>query len=432
LFGFEAECQVLGRPVITDFDRTLRIYGELAVRVGLNLQPNQRLLIIGPLASGGASLEAAPLIRHIGASAYDAGARLVETMWGDEALQLTRFKRAPRDSFSEASAWLPKALVEHVEAGHAVLSVYANDPDLLKDEAPELVSAVQQSISRAVMPFRELISRNETNWTVIAAAGSGWAAKMFPLMPPANQISSLWDAIASFCRLDRPDPVAAWEAHLQALAARSEHLNRRQYRALKYAGPGTDLTIGLPSGHVWVSGRSASRSGITFTANLPTEEVFTMPHKDLVDGTITSSKPLSYGGTLIEGFSLRFAEGRVVNVTARRGEAVLRQLIDTDSGAGRLGEVALVPHSSPISQSGLLFYNTLFDENAASHVALGTAYKFTLAGGDAMSDEEFERAGGNRSVVHVDFMVGSAELDIDGVLPTGTAEPIVRSGEWVT
>jgi aminopeptidase len=417
--------------VITDFDRTLRIYGELAVRVGLNLQPNQRLLIIGPLASGGTSLEAAPLIRHIAASAYDAGARLVETMWGDEALQLTRFKRAPRDSFSEASAWLSKALVEHVEAGHAVLSVYANDPDLLKDEAPELVSAVQQSISRAVVPFRELISRNETNWTVIAAAGSGWAAKVFPLVPPAHQISSLWDAIASFCRLDRPDPVAAWEAHLQALAARSEHLNRRQYRALKYAGPGTDLMIGLPSGHVWVSGRSASRTGITFTANLPTEEVFTMPHKDLVDGTITASKPLSYGGTLIEGFSLRFAEGRVVNVTARRGEAVLRQLIDTDSGAGRLGEVALVPHNSPISQSGLLFYNTLFDENAASHVALGTAYKFTLAGGDAMSDEDFERAGGNRSAVHVDFMVGSAELDIDGLLPNGTADPIVRSGEWV-
>jgi aminopeptidase len=431
LFGFGAEFQVLGRRVITDFDRTLRIYGELAVRVGLNLQPNQRLLIIGPLASGGASLEAAPLIRHIAASAYDAGARLVETMWGDEALQLTRFKRAPRDSFSEASAWLPKALVEHVEAGHAVLSVYANDPDLLKDEKPELVSAVQQSISRAVVPFRELISRNETNWTVIAAAGSGWAAKVFPLVPPAHQISSLWDAIASFCRLDRPDPVAAWEAHLQALAARSEHLNRRQYRSLKYAGPGTDLMIGLPSGHVWVSGRSASRTGITFTANLPTEEVFTMPHKDLVDGTITASKPLSYGGTLIEGFSLRFAEGRVVNVTARRGEAVLRQLIETDPGAGRLGEVALVPHNSPISQSGLLFYNTLFDENAASHVALGTAYKFTLAGGDAMSDEDFERAGGNRSAAHVDFMVGSAELDIDGLLPNGTAEPIVRSGEWV-
>ncbi len=417
--------------VNTDFDRTLHIYGELAVRVGLNLQPNQRLLIIGPLASGGASLEAAPLIRQIAASAYDAGARLVETMWGDEALQLTRFKRAPRDSFGEASAWLPKALVAHVEAGHAVLSVYANDPDLLKDEPSELVGTVQQAISRAVVPFRELISRNETNWTVIAAAGSGWASKVFPLVPREHQVSSLWEAIATLCRLDRPDPVAAWEAHLQGLAARSEHLNRRQYRALKYTGPGTDLTIGLPSGHLWVSGRSASRSGITFTANLPTEEVFTMPHKDRVDGTITSSKPLSYGGTMIEGFSLRFAEGRVVSLAARRGETVLRQLVDTDAGAGRLGEVALVPHSSPISQSGLLFYNTLFDENAASHVALGTAYKFTLDGGEAMSDEVFERAGGNRSAVHVDFMVGSAELDVDGLLPNGTAEPILRSGEWV-
>ena len=407
-------------------------YGELAVRVGLNLQPHQRLLIIGPLASGGASLEAAPLIRCIAASAYKAGARLVETLWGDEALQVVRFRHAPRDSFSELSAWLPQALASHAEAGHAVLSVYANDPDLLKDEPPELVGTVQQTVSRGVRPFRELISRNQTNWSVIAAAGAGWATKVFPDLPPELRVERLWDAIGRLCRLDRPDPVAAWEAHLALLGARSEDLNRRQYAALKYTGPGTDLTIGLPDRHVWVSGRSTSRSGITFTANLPTEEVFTMPHKDRVDGIVTSTKPLSYGGTMIEDFSLRFEAGRVVQVTAARGEAVLRQLVDTDPGAGRLGEVALVPYSSPISSSGLLFYNTLFDENAASHVALGTAYKFTLRDGDGMSNEDFERAGGNQSAVHVDFMIGSARLDLDGVRQDGTTEPIMRQGEWVT
>jgi aminopeptidase len=415
-----------------DHEQRLRTYAELTVKVGLNLQPRQRLLIIGPLANGGASLEAAPLIRHIAASAYQAGAQFVETIWGDEALQLSRFAHAPRDSFAEYSSWLPRALVEHVDDGHAMLSVYANDPDLLKGQPAELVSAVEQATSRGVSPFRERISRNQTNWAVVAAAGSRWAARVFPQVGPAQQIAQLWDVIGRLCRLDQPDPFAAWKRHLAALTARSDYLNRKQYAALKYDGPGIDLTIGLPAGHLWVSGQSVSQSGVTFTANLPTEEVFTMPHKDHVDGVVRSSKPLSYGGTLIEGFSLRFEHGRIVDVQAESGEAVLRTLIETDPGARRLGEVALVPHGSPISQSGVLFYNTLFDENAASHVALGAAYKFTLRGGEAMSNEEFEAAGGNRSATHVDFMIGSGALAIDGVRSDGATEPLMRAGEWVT
>jgi len=411
-------------------DRQLQAYGELAVRVGLNLRAGQRLLIIGPLASGGVSLEAAPLVRRIAASAYQAGASLVETIWGDEVIQMTRFRHAPSNSFGEFSTWLPKALVEHAEAGHAIISVYANDPDQLKDEPPELVSAVQQAVSKSVRPFRELISRNQTNWTVVAAAGAGWAARVFPDLPASEQASRLWDAIGRLCRLDRPDPVAAWEEHLEALAKRRDFLNAKRYASLRYTAPGTDLTIGLAEGHLWVAGRSESRGGITFAPNLPTEEVFTMPHKDRVDGVVRSSKPLSYGGTVIEDFSLTFEAGRVTKVTAARGDAVLRQLVDTDAGAGRLGEVALVPHSSPVAQSGLLFYNTLFDENAASHVALGSAYKFTLGGGESMTDEAFERAGGNRSGVHVDFMIGSNALDIDGVMANGSTEPLMRRGEW--
>jgi aminopeptidase len=418
--------------VIADLGRTLQIYAELTVKVGLNLQPGQRLLVIGPLANGGVSLVAAPRVRCIAASAYRAGAPLVETLWGDEPLLLTRFQNAPRDSFSQFSTWLPRVLVEHVEAGHAVLSVYANDPDLLKSESPDLVSALQQAASFSIRPFRELISGNQTNWTVIAGAGANWAARVFPRSPAEQQVGRLWEAIGRLCRLNQPDPIAAWNAHLAALAARSDYLNLKRFDALKYCGPGTDLTLGLPAGHVWVSGRSASRSGIPFTANLPTEEVFTIAHKDRVDGTVRSTKPLSYGGTLIEGFSLRFAGGRVTGLDADRGESVLRQLVETDEGAGRLGEVALVPHSSPISQSDLLFYNTLFDENAASHVALGSAYKFTLGGGDAMNDEQFERAGGNRSAIHVDFMIGSGELDVDGIRKDGTSEPLMRRGEWAT
>jgi aminopeptidase len=415
----------------TDFERMLRTYAELTVKVGLNLQPHQRLLIIGPVANGGCALEAAPLVRQITAAAYDAGARLVETLWGDEALLGARLTHAAKDSFDEFSAWLPDALVQHVEAGHAVLSIYANDPDQLKDYPPELVATVQQATARRVRPFREHISRNQTNWGVVAAAAGSWAARVFPDLAPPQQIEALWGAIERLCRLDQPDPIAAWETHLAALAARTDQLNAKHYTALRYTGPGTALTIGLPDGHVWVGGRSTSASGIRFAPNLPTEEVFTMPHKDRVDGTVRSTKPLSYGGTLIEGFSLTFAEGRVIDVQAEKGEAVLRRLVKMDSGAARLGELALVPHNSPVAQTGVLFYNTLFDENAASHVALGAAYKFTLRGGEAMSDEDFERAGGNHSATHVDFMIGSPALDVDGVLADGSVEPVMRRGDWV-
>ena len=415
----------------TDRERMLRAYADLTVRIGLNLQPTQRLLIIGPIANGGAALDAAPLVREIAASAYRAGARLVETLWGDEALLAARLRHAPRDSFEEVSAWLADALVQHVSGGHAVLSVYANDPDQLKDAPQDLVGAVQQATARSIRPFRERISRNQTNWAVVAASAASWARRVFPDVEPAQQVDRLWSAIATLCRLDCPDPIAAWERHLADLAARTDRLNAKQYSALTYAGPGTSLTIGLPPAHVWVGGRSASSAGIRFAPNLPTEEVFTMPHKDRVDGVVRSTKPLSYGGTLIENFSLRFERGRVVEVKAEKNQGVLQRLVDMDAGAARLGEVALVSESSPVAKTGLLFYNTLFDENAASHIALGAAYKFTLQGGEAMSDEAFEQAGGNRSAAHVDFMIGSAELDVDGVLPSGASEPVLRKGEWI-
>jgi aminopeptidase len=413
-----------------DFERKLQLYAELAVKVALNVQPGQRVMIIGPLANGGASLEAAPLAREIAAAAYRAGSPLVETIYGDEIQQSIRFKHAARESFGTFSSWLPGALSEHVRAGHAVLSISANDPDLLQAEPPDLVSALLQATAREMRPFREQVSRNDTNWAVVAAASSGWAEKIYPGLPTSDAVARLWEAIARMCRLDTPDPLAAWEAHLGNLAARSEYLNSKRYSALKYTGPGTDLTLGLPDGHIWVSGRSASRAGVPFTANLPTEEVFTIAHKDRVEGTVRASKPLSYGSTLIDGFTVTFERGRIVKMTAEKNADTLQRLLDTDEGARRLGEVALVPHSSPISQSGLLYYNTLFDENAASHVALGNAYKFTLKGGNDMSDAEFEKAGGNRSGVHVDFMIGSGDLDVDGVLPNGSVEPLMRKGEW--
>jgi aminopeptidase len=412
-------------------DPTLDAYADLAVRVALNLQPGQRLLIIGPLVNGGVSLEAAPLVRRVAARAYDAGAELVEALWGDEALALARFRHARPDTLSQFSRWLPKALEEHAQAGHAVLSIYANDPDLLQHEPSERVGALQQAVSRGVMPFRDLVSRNHFNWATIAAPSAAWARKVFPDVPEAQRIERLWEAIGRMCRLDCDDPVQAWAQHVQALAERSALLNSRRFTALKYAGPGTDFTVGLPAGHIWVSGASTSRGGIRFVPNLPTEEVFTIADRNRADGTVRATKPLSHGGSLIEDFTLRFEAGRVVSFSAARGENVLRQMLETDAAAGRLGEVALVPQSSPVAASNVLFYNTLFDENAASHVALGTAYKFTLQGAETMTDEQFQRAGGNTSAIHVDFMIGSSRLDVDGVRPDGRTEPLMREGEWV-
>ncbi len=413
-----------------DLDRTLALYGELAVRIGANLRAGQRLLITGPLANGGASLEAAPLVRCITESAYKAGAELVETMWGDEGMQLARFRHAAPDSFGQFSAWFPRALAEHVEAGNAIISVWANDPDLLRNQPTDQLNALQRAVSAGVQRFREVLSRNGTNWSIVAAPSVGWADRVFPDLPTEQRVTALWLAIAKLVRLDQPDPIAAWQTHLSQLAARRDFLNDRRYSALRYRGPGTDLTIGLVDGHKWKAGSATSGNGIVFTANLPTEEVFTMPHRERVHGTVRSTKPLSYAGTLIENFSITFEAGRAVAVTAERGEAVLKDLVATDEGSCRLGEVALVPHNSPVAQSGVLFYNTLFDENAASHVAFGSAYKFTIKDGEAMTDEQFEAAGGNRSATHVDFMIGSAELEVDGVRADGTAEPLLRNGDW--
>ncbi len=412
------------------FEKKLQQYADAAVRAGLNLQPGQRLMIIGPRTTGGVSPEAAPLVRAIVRSAYRAGAPLVEVLWGDEAAQLIRFEDAPPESFSQFSAWQPKALIEHIAGGHALLSVYANDPDLFAGLPSDRVTELQQASSRALQPFSDHIGKNSTNWLVVCGAAERWAAKVFPGVEPATATARLWEAIFAMSRLGDDDAATAWSHHLDALAHRSAMLNDKRYRALKYRGEGTDLTVGLPDGHVWISGRSVSAQGIPFAPNMPTEEVFTMPHKDRVDGVVRSSKPLSYAGVMIEDFTLRFLNGRIVDAHAAKGETVLRKMIESDEGAARLGELALVPHSSPISESGLLFYNTLFDENAASHLAVGSAYRFTMKGGETMSIEDFATAGGNRSMIHVDFMIGSRDLDIDGVLPDGSSEPLMRKGEW--
>lgn len=268
------------------------------------------------------------------------------------------------------------------------------------------------------------------SWSIVAVPSPEWAAKVFPDLPEAQQVDRLWDVIFKTVRIGEQDAVAEWKTHLQNLDSRADLLNNKKYKKLHYTAPGTDLTIELPEGHIWVSGGSVNEQGHVFIANMPTEEVFTAPLKTGVNGTVRSTKPLSYGGNLIDGFSLTFENGRIVDYTAEQGLDALKNLIEMDEGAHYLGEVALVPHQSPISDTNILFYNTLFDENASNHLAIGNAYAFCLEGGKTMSKEELIERGMNSSLTHVDFMIGSGEMNIHGVTSEGAEEPIFLQGNW--
>ena len=404
-------------------DALLDRYAHLTVRAGLNIQPGQQLLITAPL-------DAVPLVRRITEHAYKAGASLVTALYNDDVTALARYRHAPDESFDVAPAWLFEGMADAFKGGAARLAIAGEDPALLSGQDPQKLARANKARSIAYRPALELITGFTINWCVIACATPAWAKSVFPGLPEAEALASLWNAIFFCTRADLADPVAAWEQHSAALARRTAFLNERRYRALHYTGPGTDLTLGLAEDHNWKGGAGKARNGVICNPNIPSEEVFTAPHKDMVDGTVCSSKPLSYQGSLIDGIKVRFERGRIVEMTAAKGEEAFRDLIATDEGAARLGEVALVPHSSPISKSGIIFNNTLFDENAASHVAVGQSYTENIRGGAKRSKEELLALGANSSMVHVDWMIGSAELDVDGIRADGTAEPLVRKGEW--
>lgn len=407
----------------------LKKYAEAVVRVGLNLREGQRLIITNATARGVAPA-ARDFVHEVTKAAYAAGARYVETIWGDEEMLRIRLQNAPPDSFDEYPTWQINALMDMIERGDALLSVSANDPDIYMGLDSERVSAMQKAHLENYGPVSAKVTRNAMNWCVVAAASPAWAAKVFPNLEFEKAEEKLWQAIFETTRATQPDPVAAWQEHIQNLKKRSSYMQAKNYSALHYQGPGTDFTLGLPRGHKWTSAQSLAENGVVFTANMPTEEMFTLPDRHRAEGTVSATMPLSYAGTLIEDFSVTFENGRIIKVNAKKNEAILQKLVDTDEGSTRLGEVALVPANSPIAQRGHLFYNTLFDENASCHIAIGRAYRFSLIGGEELTDEEFIAAGGNVSLNHVDFMVGSNKIDIDGIQPDGTREPVMRAGEW--
>ena len=397
---------------------------EVAVKVGLQLRPGQDLLLTAPV-------EALPLVRRIAEHAYRAGAGLVTPLLSDPEVTLARYRAGAEASFDRAAGWLYDGMAKAFDADTARLAVVGEDPMLLAGQDTAKVSRANRANSVAYRPAMERITGFDVNWNIVAYPGAAWARQVFPDLSPEAATGRLAEAIFAASRVDRPDPVAAWAEHNANLRARTERLNGQRFSALHYAGPGTDLTIGLADGHEWHGGASTAKNGVTCNPNIPTEEVFTTPHALRVEGQVCSTKPLSYQGTLIDGIAVTFAEGQIVGATATRGQDVLNKVLDTDAGARRLGEVALVPHSSPISRSGLLFFNTLFDENAACHIALGQCYAKCFLDGATLAPDAIAARGGNSSAIHIDWMIGSNLIDIDGLHLDGSRVPLFRKGEWV-
>ena len=396
---------------------------QTIVTTGLNLAPGQDLLIT-------ASVEALPLVRRVTKAAYQAGAGLVTPFLSDEEITRARYQHGTDVSFERAPDWLYRGMAEAYDANAARLHIAADNPMALSAEDPEKVGRAAKANAAAYKPALTKISGFEINWNIAAYPGRAWAELVFPDLSDDAAQAALADAIFAASRVDRPDPIAAWADHNANLAMRRDWLNGQNFAALHFQSEGADLTVGLADGHVWMGGASTAKNGVTCNPNIPTEEVFSTPHKDRVNGRVRATKPLAHQGTLIEGIEVAFENGVITNAKATRGEEVFLKLIDTDEGARRIGEVALVPYASPISESGILFYNTLFDENAACHIALGQCYKDCMSDTEGLSDEDIGARGGNASLIHVDWMIGGADTNIDGVTQSGDRVPVFRDGNW--
>lgn len=408
---------------MSDFQTNLEKYADLAVRVGVNIQKDQTLVV-------NATLDAADFVRLVVKKAYEAGANNVVVNWNDDIVSRTKYDLAPDASFQEYPEWRAREVEALAENGAAFMSIVSSSPDLLKGVNSERIANFQKAAGTALSKYRKYIQSDKVSWTVVAAPSAGWADMVFPDVPTEQRVQHLWEAIFKAVRVDTVDPVAAWKEHDATLHEKVDYLNGKRYKKLHYTAPGTDLTVELPEKHIWVGAGSVNEQGHEFMANMPTEEVFSVPLKTGVNGYVSSTKPLSYGGNIIDRFKLTFESGRIVGVEAEVGEEILKRLVDTDEGSHYLGEVALVPFNSPISQSNVLFFNTLFDENASNHFAIGSAYAFCIEGGKKMSSEELETNGLNESITHVDFMIGSDQMNIDGISADGSAEPIFRNGDW--
>ncbi|TVY04384.1 aminopeptidase [Cohnella terricola] len=405
------------------FQQRLEQYAALAVEVGVNVQPGQQLCIISPIS-------AAEFVRAAVKRAYEIGAKYVQVDWSDEEVSRSRLELVSEETLSYFPTWLTDSRVKMAEEGTAFLHVVAENPDILQGVDPKRIALSTKAQQTAMQPFRRFTLNNICAWSIVAYPTQPWANKVFPELAENDRVNALWEAFFAAARVNEENPIEHWREHAATLSAKAKWLNEKKYKELKYRAPGTDLTIGLTDGHLWTRAGGTNAAGTAFIPNIPTEEVFTSPHRDKINGTVSSSKPLNYGGKLIENFSFTFKDGRIVDYSAEKEYDTLKQLVETDDGSHYLGEIALVPHRSPISDTNLIFYNTLFDENAACHLAIGFGFPFCIEGGLAMSKEQLGDKGINHSLTHIDFMIGRADLDIDGITEDGTVEPIFRNGNW--
>lgn len=411
--------------MLPNFEENLQKYATLLVAKGINVQPGDWVKLT-------ISVDQAPLARLITKESYERGAEKVIVKWADDEITRYHYLHQQTDILTDIPSYEIEETEDHVLNKRVCrLSIISSDPGLLDGIDSTKIAAYQSVASKAFQAQRIATQNDDLKWTVAAAAGASWAARVFPnLQTSEEQVDALWDQIFKTCRVYKDDPVKAWDLHKQTLNEKAKILNETQFDALHFKASGTDLTLGLPKNHIWACAESYNPKGEQFIANMPTEEVFTAPDTRRIEGVVRSTKPLSYAGTLIEGIEVHFKDGKIVDISAEKGDETIKKLVFDNEGATGLGEVALVPDPSPISQSGITFFNTLFDENASNHLAIGSAYPTTIQGGTKMSQEELREHGMNTSTVHVDFMIGSSEMDIDGITKDGTIIPIFRSGDW--
>lgn len=406
------------------FEEKLALYAKLAVHEGVALRKGQELLI-------SAEIEAAPLVRLVAEEAYKAGAKNVEVFWSDPQVALARLKNGSDEAIGYAPMWLIDGITQAHRDGAARLGILSTDPGLLSAIDPQRVATYSQAQGSAKKALSDLITQSHFNWGLVGAASPGWAARVFPGVPVEEAVKKLWDSIFLTSRIYEVEPLQAWRTHSESLEQKVVWLNELGLVELRFRGPGTDLRMGLADGHIWAGGRGVSKNGVKCSPNIPTEEVFTMPHRAQVEGVVRSSMPLSVRGQLVDEICVEFKDGVAVKASAGKGEETLERLLSSDDNARRLGEVALVPNSAKVAQAGILFYNSLYDENAASHIAFGGAYGENMSGYDDLSEAEREARGANDSIIHVDWMIGSGQMDVDGVDAAGNVTALMRAGEWV-
>ena len=406
-----------------EFHEKISQYAELAIQVGVNIQKGQYLFI-------NTTTDTLEFTRLVVEKAYEAGAGRVDVHFSDEVISRTFYEKAPEESFQYYPEWVSKQRDEVIAKKGAFLWIDSTDPDLLEGIPASRIANYQKAAGKVLENYRQAVMSDRIAWSIVAVPSKNWAKKVFPHLPEDEQMDALWEAIFQAVRIGQGDAVENWQKHITNLEKRADLLNKKRYKKLHYRAPGTDLRIELPEDHLWLTGASKTSDHIPFIANIPTEEVYTAPLKTGVNGYVSNTKPLIIKGNVIDDFTLTFENGKIVKVEAKKGEELLKEILEADEGASYLGEVALVPHHSPISEANILFYNTLFDENASNHLAIGAAYGTCIKGGRDLHEEELKARGLNVSLIHEDFMIGSEKMDIDGELADGTREALFRDGNW--